>query len=334
MNGSQWLKDTLLAEKKPFPILSFPCVSLLDITVGELVKSSDLQAKGMKLVADMVSSAASVSMMDLSVEAEAFGAQVRFSDDEVPTITGALLSSLEDAEALSVPAVGAGRTGQYLQAIHKACALITDRPVFAGVIGPFSLAGRLMDVTEAMCNCYADPDFVHCTLEKATEFLISYMNAYKETGAAGVVMAEPLAGLLSPEMEEEFSEPYVRKIVEQVQTDTFPVIYHNCGNNVPLMTESLVRTGAAAFHFGNAVSMKEMLEKMPKDILVMGNIDPAGQFAQGTPESIRTETRKLLEECCPNHPNFLISSGCDIPPSASWDNIQAFFQEVQDYYKK
>lgn len=57
--------------------------------------------------------------------------------------------------------MGAGRTGQYIEAIRQACGLIQDRPVFAGVIGPYSLAGRLMDVTEIMVNCYADPDFVH-----------------------------------------------------------------------------------------------------------------------------------------------------------------------------
>ena len=51
-------------------------------------------------------SAASVSMMDLSVEAEAFGCTIRFSDDEVPTVTGQLISTREEAEALGVPAVG------------------------------------------------------------------------------------------------------------------------------------------------------------------------------------------------------------------------------------
>ena len=48
-----------------------------------------------KLVADRVPSAAAVSLMDLSVEAECFGSQIRFSDDEVPTVVGALVSSAE-----------------------------------------------------------------------------------------------------------------------------------------------------------------------------------------------------------------------------------------------
>ena len=34
--------------------------------------------------------------------------------------------------------------------------------------------------------------------------------------------------------------------------------------------------------------------------------------------------KKLLEQCG-HYPNFLISSGCDIPFHAKWENIQAFF---------
>ena len=159
INMTQWLADLKSANvKKALPILSFPCVSKLNIPVSELISDSDKQAKGMKLVADRIPSAAAVSMMDLSVEAEAFGATAHFSDDEVPTIIGQLIEDEDAADALEVPEVGAGRTGIYLDAIKNACLAITDRPVFAGVIGPYSLAGRLLDVSEIMVLCYEEPD--------------------------------------------------------------------------------------------------------------------------------------------------------------------------------
>ena len=335
MNMKQWCSDMIASpRKKAMPVLSFPCISLMDVSVIDLVGDSSLQAEGMRRVAEQVDSAASVSMMDLSVEAEAFGSQTRFSEDEVPTVIGALVTSEEEARELAVPAVGAGRTGRYIEAIRKAVELITDRPVFAGVIGPLSLAGRLMDVTEALVNCYTEPDMVHIVMEKATDFLIEYVKAYRKVGAAGVVLAEPLTGLLSPAMAEEFSEPYVRRLVEAVQTDDFIVIYHNCGDNTIGMIDSILRTGATAFHFGNSINMREMLEKIPKDVVVMGNVDPAGQFKEGTPESIRAETLRIMEACCPEFPNFVISSGCDIPPASRWENIHAFFDAVDEYYSR
>ena len=330
----QWMKDVVDAPvKRAGPGLSFPAIQLMGITVRELISSSDAQAKGMKLVADRVPTGASVSLMDLSVEAECFGSQIRFSDDEVPTVVGSVVSSLEEVEALSVPAVGAGRTGIYIEAIQKAVDLIQDRPVFAGVIGPFSLAGRLMDVTEAMIYCYEEPEMVAALLDKVTDFLIAYCKAYKEVGANGVVMAEPLAGLLSPALAEEFSAPYVKRVVDAVQDDNFSVVYHNCGNAAIQMIDSILGTGAAMYHFGNAISMKEMLQHIPAGTIAMGNVDPAGQLRNGTPESVRAETLRIMGECC-DHPNFVISSGCDIPPMSPWENIDAFFQAVDEFYQK
>ena len=334
INMKEWMADLKSApKKKPLPILSFPCVSKLNIPVSELISDSTKQAEGMKLVADATNSAASVSLMDLSVEAECFGATISVSDDEVPTVKGRLINDMEEAEALEIPTVGSCRSGLYVDAIKKASELITDRPIFAGTIGPFSLAARLLDVSEIMVDCYDDPDMVHLVLEKATAFLIEYSKAYKEAGANGIMMAEPVAGLLSPSLEAEFSAPYVKQIVDAVQDDEFIICYHNCGDNVPFMVDSIVTTGAKAYHFGNAVDMKEMLNKMPSDVLVMGNVDPAGVLRMGTPDTVRAETLRIMNDCC-GYDNFVISSGCDIPPMTPWENIGAFFDAVKAFYEQ
>lgn len=322
----QWLAQTVAApRKKPIPILSFPSAQLMGITVRQLISSADLQAQGMKRIADRVDAGAAVSLMDLSVEAEAFGARVRFSDHEVPTVIGALVTDEDGAEALSVPPVGAGRTGLYVEAVQKARGLITDRPVFAGVIGPFSLAGRLLGVSEAMILCYEEPELVETVLEKATAFLLDYIAAYKKAGAHGVVMAEPLAGMLSPRLAADFSCPYVRRIVEAAQDENFLVIYHNCGDNVLPMAREIASCGAAAYHFGNAVELAQMLPFFPQDCLVMGNVDPAGQLCGGTPDSVSQAVRALVQSCG-HAPNFVLSTGCDVPPQSPWENIDAFFR--------
>lgn len=334
MNMKVWMENLKKQpEKKAMPILSFPAVSLLGISVRELISSSELQAHAMKKVADRVPSLASVSFMDLSLEAEAFGSEIVVSDDEVPTVTGAIVTTSEEAEALATPDVRAKRCGIYIDAIKKAASMITDRPIFAGVIGPFSLAGRLMDVSEAMINCYTEPDMVHVTLGKVTEFIIAYINEYKKAGANGVVMAEPLAGMLSPSLADEFSSEYVKRIADAVKDDNFLFIYHNCGDNTILMIDSILSTGSDAYHFGDSINMSEMLTHIPSDTIAMGNVSPSAQFKGGTPESIREQTKKIMSECC-KYPNFIISSGCDIPPSSDWENIDAFFEAVDEFYKE
>ena len=331
-NMTQWVDEILQAEKKQaMPVLSFPSIQKMGITVAELINDSDKQAEGMKIIADSFPTAASVSLMDLSLEAEAFGSTIRVSDDEVPTVIGSIVSEEEEAEALAIPEIGAGRTQIYIDAIEKATKLITDRPVLAGVIGPFSLAGRLLDVSEALILCYEEPDMVHIVLQKATDFLIRYCMEYKRVGANGIVMAEPLAGLLSPDLAQEFSADYVRQIVEAVQDDEFLVVYHNCGNSAVKTINTIVTNGCRVFHFGNAIDMEELMGHVPENMIAMGNVDPAGEFRNGTPESIREKTREVMEKCC-RYPNFVISSGCDIPPMSPWENIRSFFDAVDEYY--
>ncbi len=334
MNMSNWFSQMIASQaKKAMPVLSFPSIQLLDISVTDLISDSKNQALGMKLIADKVNSAAAVSMMDLSVEAECFGSNIKFSDDEVPTVIGGIITTKEEAEALKVPEVGSKRTGIYIEAIKQAVDLIKDKPVFAGIIGPFSLAGRLMDVSEAMIYCYDDPDMVHTVLEKVTEFIIEYCKAYKAVGAHGVFMAEPLAGLLSPTLAEEFSSAYVKRIVDAVKDDYFAVVYHNCGGATIQMIKSILGTNSSAYHFGDAIDMCEMMPHIPKSVVTMGNISPAKQFRNGTIASISEETLSLLKSCS-KYPNFVISSGCDIPPLSKWENIEAFFNTVDEFYKE
>lgn len=333
MNMDLWFEEQrLLDRKRALPLLSFPGIRFLDgITVRQLLESSDLQAKCLAEVAHRTDSAACVSFMDLSVEAEAFGAQIQFFDDEVPAVRGALVTTYEEAEALPVPPVYTGRIGTCVDAIRKTVDAIRDRPVFAGAIGPFSLAGRLVDVAEAMMLCYDEPELLHVLLEKCAEFSIGYILELKKAGANGVVIAEPLAGLISPSLEEEFSSPYVRKIVEAVQDESFPVIYHNCGDYAYLMTESIKRTGCKAYHFGNSMDMEDLIRRMGPNCIVMGNIDPAGLFRNGTPEAMEAAVKDLLRRCG-SHSNFIPSSGCDVPPAAPWENIEAFYNAINDYY--
>jgi len=98
------------------------------------------------------------------------------------------------------------------------------------------------------------------------------------------------------------------------------------------MLPSLLGIGADAYHFGDAIKMKEILEGMPAHIPVLGNISPSAQFRNGTPESIYSATSGLLQECS-KYSNFIISSGCDVPPMSPWANIESFFKAVKDFYK-
>ena len=315
------------ARRQAMPIITQPGITLLGSTVRDAVTNGDVHFQASVLLAKQFSSLAATMMMDLSVEAEAFGSPIRLSDDEVPTVFRRIVDSMETVESLRIPTLADGRLHSYVNVAGRIARSITDRPTLAGCIGPISLAGRLFDVAELMSAMYMEPETIHALLEKCTALLSTYVQAFKSAGANGVLIAEPVAGTLSPDLCEEFSSAYVRRIVHAVQDDSFAVILHNCGDTMPLLV-SMQGTGTWGIHLGNKCDLPAALDSIDSQKIVFGNLDPVGVFRQGTPESVRTATMHLLEATAA-HKNYVISSGCDIPFGTPIANVAAFFDAVE-----
>lgn len=311
------------------PVMTHPGIELNGNTVREAVSNGRVHAEAVIALAERYPSVAACTIMDLTTEAEAFGAEIAFSDDAVPAVSGHLLSDMESIYQLQVPSLSAGRIPANLKANLLAARNITDRPVFGGCIGPFSLAGRLYDMSEIMVLIYEHPDAAHTLLAKCTDFIGKYCLALKQTGVQGVVMAEPAAGLLSNDDCRTFSSQYVKRIVERVQDNHFIVILHNCGNTGQC-TEAMVSTGAAAYHFGNKCRMEDVIREVPSTALAMGNIDPVSVFKDGSPELMRQTVFGLLDKM-KAYPNFVLSSGCDTPPQTPIAQIDAFFDTLKKW---
>lgn len=310
------------------PIMTHPGIEAIGKRVVDAVTDGNIHFQAIKAVAETYPTAACTVIMDLTVEAEAFGACIDLPEDEIPNVTQRLVYDMESVNRLQVPSLSAGRVPEYLKANQLAVQHI-KKPVLSGCIGPFSLAGRLYDMSEIMIGIYIEPETIEALLEKCTEFIITYCKGLKATGATGVIVAEPAAGLLSNEDCLMYSSTYMKRIVEAVQDDTFAVILHNCGNQGQC-TQAMIETGAAALHFGNAVNMAEVLDTCPADILVMGNIDPVGILKQASPGIVYQETSALLEKTA-SYRNFVLSSGCDMPPMVPVENIQAFYRALADF---
>jgi len=314
------------------PIMTHPGIEAIGKTVREAVSNGEIHYQAIKYISEHFDTIACTSIMDLTVEAEAFGAIINLPEHEVPSVTGRLVSDLKSVGSLEVPTLDKGRIPHYLLANKLAAENIKNKPVFSGCIGPFSLAGRLYDMSEILMDIYIEPDVVLQLLTKCTEFLVNYCKALKTTGTAGVIIAEPAAGLLSDDDCMTYSTDFVKQIVDAVQDDSFTVILHNCGNTGHC-TSAMIASGARALHFGNAINIEDVLNQCPLDIVIMGNLNPVGVFKQGTEESVKKATLKLLNETA-GFKNFVISSGCDLPPYVPEANICTFLETVDFFNSK
>lgn len=309
----------------PMPVAVYPGAALAGVTVREIVSDPAAQVKAIRALQARFGFPIALTAMDLSCEAEAFGSSVRLTDGEVPTVVGRLIDAPEKIETLPHPSPGEARTWVGPHSIRMLREMTNDR-VLGSMIGPFSLAGRLYGVSESLELTAEDPDAVLELVERATTFLIEQAKAIKAAGAAGLVMAEPTAGLLSPRALGQYSSPFVKRIVDEVNDRNFQVILHNCAAKL-MHLPFVLQSGATALHFGAPMDIRGALQQAPSDVIVCGNLDPAGVFVRSTPDEVEARTQELLLATAP-FKNFVPSSGCDVPPDAPLENIEAFAKTI------
>jgi len=315
--------------RKSVPLMSHAGVELTGKTITEAVQDGQIHFEALKAIDEKYSPDAVCSVMDLTVEAEAFGCRINFYDHDIPTVATEIVHDEAGIDKLEVPDHRDHRTREYIKAMELSASLFTEKPVFAVCIGPFSLAGRIFGMTEIMTTMLFEPEVILKLVDKCKDFLTSYISEFKRVGANGIIMAEPAAGLLSSEQCDNFSSDFIRSIVNNVQDNEFLFILHNCGNTGHV-TQSMISTGARGLHFGNRIDLLKVLEEVPADILVMGNIDPVGILKMSDPKKVSYACQEMLNVTS-EYKNYILSSGCEIPPGVSFENFNSFFESVRRY---
>ena len=309
------------------PIATYPGLALTGATVREAVNSPQVQFDAVAALHARYQTPVVLSAMELSAEAEAFGCTLQVSENEIPSVTGRLVTSLEQARQLPVPQPGDRRTAVFLETVRRLKKLPSRPLVLGGCIGPFSLASRLVGVSEALELTLADPELMEAVLERSTAFLSGYARAFKEAGADGLIMAEPAAGLLSPRAVSVNSSAHIKRIAAAVCDGEFALILHNCAARL-LHLPAILETGLSSFHFGAPMDLPAALSKVAPEVVLCGNLDPAGVLCQFGPAEVRARAMELLSQTA-SHRNYVLSSGCDVPAAVPLANLDAFYAAVQ-----
>jgi uroporphyrinogen decarboxylase len=309
------------------PIAVYPGASLTGAQVRDLVNDAGAQVAAEVALHERYHTPVVLSAMDLSAEAEAFGCELHRSPTEVPSVIGRLVTNMAQARALAAPKPGDKRTRVYLETVRGLKRLPAKPLVLAGCIGPFSLASRLAGMTEALELTLTEPDLMHVLIEKSAEFLSAYVREFHRAGADGILMAEPAAGLLSPRAMSAFSSAYLRRIREAGPGGDFTFILHNCAAR-PAHLPALLETGFRTFHFGAPMDLTAAVKAADRDIVFCGNLDPAGVFCSLPPDQIKARATALLATMA-GHRNYVLSSGCDVPPNAPLSSLDAFYDALR-----
>ncbi len=307
------------------PIAVYPGLALTGATLQDIVTNPQAQLEAVAALHERYQTPVVIAAMDLSAEAEAFGCAVQMAANEIPSVLGRLVTTKAQADHLTIPQPGDKRTAVHLEAVRRLRKQLGAPLLLGSCIGPFSLAARIVGVSEAMELTLMEPELIHRVLEKTTAFLSAYGRTFRAAGASGVIMAEPAAGLLSPASMTEFSSRYVRQINDQIGGE-FTVILHNCAAK-RLHLPALLATGLNTFHVAAPMDIVSVLTEIPADVVLCGNLDPMTVFDQLKPAEIEQRVTDLLA-VTRGTANFVASSGCDLPSTVALGNLDAFYRAV------
>lgn len=312
----QGIADSRLA----MPCLFYPAVREQNVHMTDALQNAAVQAEVLRHIAKYWPTAAVVRMTELWCEAAAFGMDCRITDASFPALGEPLCEETEDLAELAMPPVENQVTAPLIEAVRLASPDL-NKPLLVGMTGPYTLGAVLCGSEDFMVACMTEPETVHVFLDALCGFLMDYALAYRQAGAAGILIAEPATAMISPAMMQEFSNVYLDRITDSVQDETFAVIYHNCGAANPHV-QTIAGLHAAAFHFGSDIDLARARGMIPADRAVMGNLDPRA-FLGAQPDAIRQKAVQQQAQWGALA-QWIPSTGCDLAPAASIDALRAY----------
>lgn len=204
-----------------------------------------------------------------------------------------------------------------------------DKLVCAVSVAPLTLAGMMLGVQNFMMKLYDDEEGTVALLEFATELVVRLCESQIARGADVVFIADPVASgeLISPSMFEEYALPYIKEVTGRLKKYDVPIILHICGNTQARL-EPLKEAGISAFSLA-AVDLKEALETARGHYAIFGNMDPFSVMQAMTSDKVY-QTCRELGDIAGLDGGYVMMPGCDLPPAAPLENVQAMVKAAHD----
>lgn len=306
------------------PLAGFPGAQLTQSTLKQNEFNAELQYRSLYKLVERVDPDAVFLMMDLSVEAGAIGLPVRFPLLESATVEHHPVREVADLEQFKVVDIlGDGRVWVFLETMRR----LKERlhlPKGAYVIGPFTLAGLMMGANQIALDTVDRPDVVRSVVNFAEHLIIDYAAALVDAGADMICILEPTACFLSPTAFRQFCSTSISQIIRHIDAAS---ILHVCGNTTHLAS-AMAETGAQGLSLDALVDLAVVARNVPSDCVLIGNIDPVRVMVNGNPADVARAVRDLHEHMATVE-NFIISTGCDLPPETPIENIAAMVEAAR-----
>lgn len=258
---------------------------------------------------------------DLLREAEAFGTQVAYYSDKLPTAKKYALDDIAKAGELkplkvkSVP-----RLWDLVEATKLALETDPDIYPMTLAVGPMTVAGNIRGMEPFLMDFYDDPESCETLLNVVTETTLDLIDELAAVGAKYIYVADPVASLMSPDSYNELALPCHRRIYARMKSLDICGRLHMCGNTERILPYSST-CGAKIIDIDHAVDYEKAVALVEGRCILNGNIDPVADVfscdADHTYRAIFDLGKRVNRSDC------MFMPGCELPTKTNLENLKA-----------
>jgi len=268
-------------------------------------------------------------------------------DDELWQVDEAEIMKLEDYDAIVAEGFGPWLEryykerlpgtletfGAFAATIPDALALCRERgvvpftPAVATIPYEYFCGGRSMK--EFLLDLFRHGDKVQAAMDAALPVLIENMRgAIRGLGLMGLWIGgwRSAGEFVSPRLWNRFVFPYYKAMVEAaLEEGAIPVLHFDADWTRDLERLREFPKGKCVLSLDGKTDIFKAKEVLGDHMCIMGDVHP-GLLALGSPEEVTAYCTRLISEIGPA--GFILSSGCDVPIDAKYENVKAMVEAV------
>ena len=274
--------------------------------------------------------------LDTTMLAEAMGARRDCTPNEPGHLAVPAIASLVEVGRLRpVDPQRDGRIPVIIEAVRLLARAVKGKVAIRANAdqGAFALAALLRGMEDFMMDLAAEPDnpAIAALLEVAYQSHIRTHRALMAAGATFTSLGESACGpdVISPSMFQRFARPYQERLVRELAAEKIFTVIHICGNTSAIL-EQLAQYPWCGFELDYKTDLGRAKATAGRRHVLLGNVDPSGIIARGTPAQVHEATRQVIEVWKPGG-RFILNAGCAIPATTGPANVRAFMAAAKEF---
>ena len=259
-------------------------------------------------------------------EAEALGCKVKSGGTEgIPGIAHPPIYKLDDTPVFPSDFLSRGRIPELIKAVAILKKELGDNAVIVGgIIGPFTIAGSLIDTVPLLKATFKAADKIRPFLEVGAKAGAALARAMIDAGADMISVEDMTASpdLIAPKTYRDLELEYQSQVFETIKV---PKILHICGNVDPIV-EYMGQTGADILSLEPKADVSLARRKCGPNMIFMGGVDTATTLFMKDVATVKAGAEESIAAGIQ-----ILAPGCAIAPGSPLENLLAMVEVAKQH---